>query len=86
METPASIPEEFTPDSETARRNIEIALTAGRHRLNAYETSQVLSAYEIPVAPLYFASTPDAATGSASAGAECAGGAEDSVARYRQQV
>ena len=62
METPASIPEEFTPDSETARRIIQIALTAGRRRLNAYETSQVLSAYEIPVAPLYFASTPDAAT------------------------
>jgi len=62
METPASIPEEFTPDSETARRIIQIALTAGRRRLNVYETSQVLSAYEIPVAPLYFASTPDAAT------------------------
>ncbi len=62
METPPSIPEEFTPDTETARRIIQIALTAGRRRLNAYETSQVLSAYEIPVAPLYFASTPEAAT------------------------
>ena len=62
METPPSIPEEFTPDTETARRIIQIALTAGRRRLNAYETSQILSAYEIPVAPLHFASTPEAAT------------------------
>jgi hypothetical protein len=29
--------------------------------LNAYETSQILSAYENPV-PLHFASTPEAAT------------------------
>ncbi len=62
METPPSIPEEFTPDTETARRIIQIALTAGRRRLNAYEASQVLSAYEIPVAPLHFASTPEAAS------------------------
>ena len=62
METPPSIPEEFTPDTETARRIIQIALTAGRRRLNAYETSQVLGAYEIPVTPLHFASTPEAAT------------------------
>ncbi len=61
METPPSIPEEFTPDTETARRIIHIALTAGRQRLNTYETSQVLSAYEIPVTPLHFASTPEAA-------------------------
>jgi len=62
METPPSIPEEFTADTETARRIIQIALTAGRRRLNAYETSQVLSAYQIPLIPLYFASTPEAAT------------------------
>ena len=62
METPPSIPEEFTPDTETARRIIQIALTAGRRRLNAYETSQVLNAYEIPVTPLHFAATPEAAT------------------------
>jgi len=62
METPPSIPEEFTPDTETARRIIQIALTAGRRRLNAYEASQVLSAYEISTVPLRFASTPEAAT------------------------
>lgn len=62
METPPSVPEEFTADTETARRIIQIALTAGRRRLNAYEASQVLSAYEIPVVPLQFASTPEAAT------------------------
>jgi acetyltransferase len=62
METPPSIPEEFTPDTETARRIIQIALTAGRRRLNAYEASQVLNAYEIPTVPLHFASTPEAAS------------------------
>ncbi|MBK8536673.1 MAG: hypothetical protein IPL59_17025 [Candidatus Competibacteraceae bacterium] len=41
IETPPSIPEGFTPDIETARRIIQIALTAGRRRLNAYEASQV---------------------------------------------
>lgn len=62
METPPSIPEGFTADTETARRIIQIALTAGRRRLNAYETNQVLNAYEISTVPLYFASTPEAAT------------------------
>ena len=62
METPPSIPEEFTPDTETARRLIQIALTAGRRRLNAYETSQVLNCYQITTAPLYFAATPEAAS------------------------
>jgi len=62
METPPSVPEEFTPDPETARRIIQIALTAGRRRLNAYETGQVLSAYAIPTVPLHFAATPEAAT------------------------
>lgn len=62
METPPSIPEGFIPDVETARRIIDIALTAGRTRLNVCETSEILKAYKIPVAPLYFASTPEAAT------------------------
>ncbi|MBK8752206.1 MAG: bifunctional acetate--CoA ligase family protein/GNAT family N-acetyltransferase [Candidatus Competibacteraceae bacterium] len=62
IETPPSIPEGFTPDIETARRIIQIALTAGRRRLNAYEASQILSAYEIRTVPLQFASTPEAAS------------------------
>ena len=62
METPPSIPEEFTPDTETARRVMQIALTAGRRRLNTYEASQVLHAYGIQTAPLHFASTPEAAS------------------------
>ena len=62
IETPPSIPEEFTPDPESARRTIQIALTAGRLRLNAYETSLVLNAYQIQTAPLHFASTPEAAS------------------------
>ncbi len=62
IETPPSIPEGFTPDTETARRIIQIALTAGRRRLNAYEASQALNAYGIMTVPLHFASTPEAAS------------------------
>lgn len=62
METPPSLPEGFSTDVETARRILHIALTAGRRRLNAYETSQVLGAYQIPSVPIHFAATPEAAT------------------------
>lgn len=62
IETPPSVPEEFTPDVETVRRIIQIALTAGRRRLNTYEASQALSAYQISTVPLHFASTPEAAS------------------------
>ena len=48
METPRSLPEEFAPDSATARAVIESALAAGREVLSEPESKEVLSAYGIP--------------------------------------
>ncbi len=58
METPPSIPQEFTPDVEAARALIASALKAGRSRLNVYEAMQVLSAFEIPVLDTHLALSP----------------------------
>lgn len=48
METPASVPEEFTPDVETARRIIAAAREAGRTALSETETMAILAAYGVP--------------------------------------
>jgi acetyltransferase len=49
METPPSMPEVFTPETETGRHIISRALTDGRERLNESEAMQLLAAYKIPV-------------------------------------
>lgn len=61
METPPSVPEDFTPDSATARKVIANALARGRKRLTALEAAEVLAAYRIPIAPGRFAIDPPAA-------------------------
>ncbi|MFO1372189.1 MAG: GNAT family N-acetyltransferase [Candidatus Competibacteraceae bacterium] len=58
METPPSLPEEFTPDITTARAVIATALAEGRRNLNGYEAIQLLSAYCIPVAETFMAHSP----------------------------
>lgn len=58
METPPSVPEQFTPAVEAARKIIVTALAAGRDRLNARATSDLLTAYEIPVALARYAFKP----------------------------
>jgi acetyltransferase len=50
METPASIPEAFSPDIQRALRVIEDAMAMGRQWLTDSETRSILSAYGIPVA------------------------------------
>ena len=50
IETPPSVPEEFTADTATARAVIEQALAAGREWLTEPEAKAVLAAYGIPVA------------------------------------
>ncbi len=47
METPASLPREFAPESAAARAVIERALAAGREMLSEPESKDVLSAYGI---------------------------------------
>ena len=49
METPATVPEEFTPDSKAARAIVHNALEEGRHQLGQSETKEILSSYAIPV-------------------------------------
>ncbi|MCF8104366.1 MAG: bifunctional acetate--CoA ligase family protein/GNAT family N-acetyltransferase [Desulfohalobiaceae bacterium] len=49
MQTPDSIPKEFTPNPDTARAIINNALAENRSRLNQAETNEILSEYRIPV-------------------------------------
>lgn len=49
METPPSIPVEFTPVTTTVRRVVQQALTAGKNLLSEPESKAVLAAYGIPV-------------------------------------
>lgn len=54
METPASIPEDFVPDSKAARALISEALASGRDRLDEHEALALLEAYGIPTVATYF--------------------------------
>jgi acetyltransferase len=49
METPPSVPENFTPDVDAARRPIDDALREARRWLDPVAAAQVLTAYAIPV-------------------------------------
>lgn len=58
METPPSVPQEFTPDVAAARRLVVIALEAGRGQLNPREVSTLLAAYDVPMATTRYAINP----------------------------
>ncbi len=55
METPPSVPEEFTPNTGVARHLIDQALLQGRTQLNEFEAMQLLAAYAIPVVDTHVA-------------------------------
>lgn len=57
METPPSIPGEFSPDSKTARTIIEKVLGENRDMLTEPEAKDILSAYDIPVVETRIASS-----------------------------
>ena len=61
IQTPPSVPVEFHPDAEAARRTIRHALEEGRDFLRVTETMQVLSAYGIGTAEVHLAATPEEA-------------------------
>lgn len=61
METPAELPEDFTPDIATVRGIIDRALAAGRFRLTEMESKEVLAAYRIPTVPTEKVETPQEA-------------------------
>lgn len=85
METPPSIPEEFEPDTETARTIINKALAEERVWLTEPEAKHLFAAYHIPVVQTRIAATPK------EAGRHCrrtgrTDCAQDPVARYHPQV
>ena len=59
QETPPSIPEAFSPDTEGVRQIIEMVLSEDRELLTEVEAKEVLSAYEIPTTRQAIAATPD---------------------------
>lgn len=65
METPASLPSQFHPDTTAAKRVVSSALEAGRELLTVPEAMEVLEAYEIPALQTRLAETPEAAANTA---------------------
>ncbi|WP_406856503.1 bifunctional acetate--CoA ligase family protein/GNAT family N-acetyltransferase [Alsobacter sp. KACC 23698] len=61
MEMPPSLPEDFSPDMEAARRHVRAALERGERWLDPVAVTGVLEAYQIPVAPVRLAATPEEA-------------------------
>ncbi|MGH0036986.1 MAG: GNAT family N-acetyltransferase, partial [Myxococcota bacterium] len=70
METPPSIPEEFSPDLEAARRIVDAGLGAGGGWLSEPDAKALVGAYGIAVTPTRIATTPEEA---AAASAEIDG-------------
>jgi acetyltransferase len=66
METPPSLPQDFTPDVAGARRIVEQVLSAGRQWLDPIEATQLLAAYGIPANPALLAKTADEAAAMAA--------------------
>jgi acetyltransferase len=58
IETPPSVPEAFTPATETARQIIAGALERGSGKLDEIEAMRLLSAYGIPVVQFHQAADP----------------------------
>ena len=66
METPPSLPRDFSPDVPTARRLIQRAIADGRKWLDPIEAADLLRCYAIPTVPIALAPTPDAAAEAAA--------------------
>lgn len=61
METPDSLPHDFAPDTASARSVVAGAICEGRRWLDPLEVNALLRAYDIPVAPVTLAETPEEA-------------------------
>jgi acetyltransferase len=61
METPVSVPSEFTPATATARLVVENALGSGKAMMSEPEAKAVLAAYGIPTVETHIATTPEQA-------------------------
>jgi acetyltransferase len=67
METPPSLPEDFSVDVAAAQMVVANALATGQSWLDPQATVRLLEAYGIPVVPVTVAASPDAAVQAASA-------------------
>ncbi len=67
METPDSIPEDFSVDDARVRTIIDAAMSEGRGWLTEYEAKQVLAAYAIPVVDTRRVTSPEEAAEAARA-------------------
>jgi acetyltransferase len=67
LATPPSLPEQFSPDVESARAVVAAAIDAGRTWLDPVEATRVLDAYAIPANPARLARDPDEAATVAAA-------------------
>lgn len=61
METPPSVPDDFSPDSITVKRIVGRAIAEKREWLSEYEAKRVLAAYGVPVVDTRVAETPEEA-------------------------
>ena len=66
MDTPPSLPAEFSPDAATARRVVATALADGRSWLDPLEVAEVLRAYAIPALPTFAAADAEGAAAAAA--------------------
>ncbi|MGP8123972.1 MAG: acetate--CoA ligase family protein, partial [Xanthobacteraceae bacterium] len=60
-EVPPSLPKEFAPDQQAARRIIEVAVQQGREWLDPIEVRRLLEAYQIRMVPTFAAQDAEAA-------------------------
>jgi acetyltransferase len=58
METPPSLPADFSPAADEARSVVDGVLAAGRTWLDPLEVNRICAAYGIPSTPAAFAATP----------------------------
>jgi len=65
-QVPPGMPQEFAPDTNTARQIVTGAITDGRQWLDPVEVKQLLEAYDIAMVPTFAASDADAAVTQAS--------------------
>jgi acetyltransferase len=65
METPPSLPQDFTPDVASARGIIEGVIAGGRTWLDPVEVARLFAAYSIPVTPAIAARNADEAAAAA---------------------
>ena len=84
LQTPPSVPVDFTPDAGAARRIVAAALAKGAGWLDPIEVAAVLNSYDVPIAPVFAAANP--ADASQAARAPIAAGSKVALKIMSQQI